>query len=85
MITIAFVVVLIAVVAVFSVQNAAPVSISFLSGHFEASLSIIVLLSLLIGMVLGMTILPGIRLRRSFRKKNEVLAKQPQKGNHSKT
>ena len=42
--TIILVVVVILIVGTFSVQNAAPVSISFLSSHFDASLAVIALL-----------------------------------------
>jgi uncharacterized integral membrane protein len=58
-------------VAVFSAQNAAPVAVSFLSWHFDASLAIVVLLSFLTGMIIGMVLLSVIRLRRSSRKKKE--------------
>jgi len=50
MITVAFVLIIIAIVAVFSVQNATPVSISFLFWHFEASLAIVMLLAVISGM-----------------------------------
>jgi uncharacterized integral membrane protein len=57
------------IVVIFSVQNAGPVAVSFLSGHFEASLAIVIALSVLGGMITGMTILSWIRMRRSMRKK----------------
>ena len=64
-------VILIAVAVIFSVQNASPVALSFLSWHFEASLAIVILLTLVVGMILGMAILSLSRLRRSMRKKRE--------------
>jgi len=57
------------IVVIFSVQNAGPVAVSFLAWRFEASLAIVIALSLLGGMVVGMTVLSWIRLRRSSRKK----------------
>ena len=63
--------ILIAVAVVFSVQNASPVALSFFSWHFEASLAIVVLLTLVIGMIIGMAILSWSRLRRAMRKKKD--------------
>jgi lipopolysaccharide assembly protein A len=40
-------------VTLFSVQNAGPVAISFLFWKFEASLAIVVFLSVLIGVIIG--------------------------------
>jgi putative membrane protein len=59
------------IVVIFSVQNAGPVAVSFLSWHFEASLAIVIALSVLGGIITGMTILSWIRMRRSARKKKE--------------
>lgn len=64
-------VIVLAVAVIFSVQNASPVALSFLSWHFEASLAVVVLLTLVIGMILGMAILSFSRLKRSMRKKRE--------------
>ena len=64
-------VIVIAVAVIFSVQNASPVALSFLSWHFEASLAVVILLTLVVGMILGMAILSLSRLRRSMRKKKE--------------
>ena len=69
MITIVFIIIIVAVVAIFSIQNAAPVSVMFLSWHFEASLAIIILLSVLTGLIIGMIVLFSIRFVRSARKK----------------
>jgi uncharacterized integral membrane protein len=71
MITIVFIIIIAAVVAVFSIQNAAPVSVTFLSWHFEASLAIIILLSVLTGFIIGMIVLLSIRFARSARKKEK--------------
>ena len=71
MVAIILVVMVIVIVATFSVQNATPVSISFLSSHFDASLAVIALLFFLAGMIAGMAVLSWVRMRRSARKKNE--------------
>ena len=57
------------IVVLFSVQNAGPVAVSFLSWHFEASLAIVIALSVLGGIITGMAILSWIRMRRSAKKK----------------
>ncbi len=72
MITLIFVVVIIIVVAAFSAQNSAPVAVSFLTWHFEASLALVIVLSLLSGMVMGMMLLSWLRLRRSVREKRKA-------------
>ena len=69
MLSLIVVVVMVTVVVIFSVQNAEPVAVSFLSWHFEASLAVVIALCLLVGMIAGMTVLSLIRLRRSGRKK----------------
>jgi putative membrane protein len=69
MLSLIVVAIMLIIVLVFSVQNAGPVAVSFLSWRFEASLAIVIALSLLGGMVAGMTLLSWIRLRRASRKK----------------
>jgi len=63
------IVITLTIVVIFSVQNAVPVAVSFLSWHFEASLAIVIALSLLSGLIVGMAVLSWIRLRRSSRMK----------------
>lgn len=53
MISIILVFVIIAVIAVFSVQNAEPVKIAFFFWAFEASLAIVIFLSVLSGIVIA--------------------------------
>jgi uncharacterized integral membrane protein len=77
MITVILVVLVIAVVAAFSVQNATPVAISFLVWRFDASLALIVLLSFLTGMIVGMAVLSWTRIRRAAKKKSEPEAERP--------
>jgi uncharacterized integral membrane protein len=72
MVTIILVVIVTVIVAIFSVQNATPVSISFLFSHFDASLAVIALLFFLAGMIAGMAMLSWVRMRRSARKKKEL-------------
>ena len=71
MITLVIIIIIVAVVAIFSLQNAAPVSVTFLSWHFEASLAIIILLSVLAGLIIGMVVLFSIRFVRSARKRTK--------------
>lgn len=68
---------IIAAVAAFSVQNATPVAVSFLSWHFEASLALVIVLSLVSGMIVGMALLSLVRLRRSLRVKRLSDRRQP--------
>jgi uncharacterized integral membrane protein len=64
---------IIALVTIFSVQNAAPVVMSFLFWKFEASLAIVIFLCLLSGVVIGVIIASLIRAKN--RKKNVVAVK----------
>ena len=67
--TVILVIIIAVLVTVFSVQNAMPVSISFLAWQFGASLAIIALLFFLAGMITGAVMLFWIRVRRNIRKK----------------
>ncbi len=49
--------ILLALVAIFSVQNALPVTVTFMLWNFEASLAIVIFLSLLVGMIVGSIIM----------------------------
>jgi uncharacterized integral membrane protein len=62
--TLFFVILLFALVVVFSVQNALPVAVTFLLWKFEASLAVIIFLSLLTGMIIGAVIAFWTRRRR---------------------
>ncbi len=59
-------------VAAFSVQNAAPVAISFLFWRFDASLAIVIFLSALSGAVVTFIIMLGLRIRRQSKGKKEL-------------
>lgn len=71
-------VIAVVLVALFSVQNAMPVSISFLVWHFDASLAVIALLFFLAGMIAGMGVLFWTRMRRAARKRSEPVQKRPE-------
>ena len=78
-----FAVVVLTIVVMFSVQNAGPVAVSFLAWHFEASLAIVIALSLLSGLILGVVALSWIRLRQSLQKKKSAVS-EPAPGGKSK-
>jgi uncharacterized integral membrane protein len=82
-ITLIFVFIIVAAVAVFSVQNAAPVAVSFLFWHFEASLAVVIVLALLAGIVAGMALLSLLRLRRSLRDRRTSSNDRPTSANGS--
>ncbi len=65
MATVIFLLILLVVVAIFSVQNAMPVIITFFFWKFEASLAIIVFLSLLSGIIAGAALISLTRKKLS--------------------
>ncbi|MFC2076320.1 lipopolysaccharide assembly protein LapA domain-containing protein [candidate division KSB1 bacterium] len=69
MITLIIVLIIIAIVAVFSVQNAVPVIISFFFWEFEASLAIVLFLCVLAGVLIG--VIAASRFRMKLFKKNQ--------------
>jgi uncharacterized integral membrane protein len=72
MITLIIVLIIIAVVTVFSVQNAIPVVISFFLWKFEASLAIVLFLTGLAGVVIGVSAASFFRMRLSKKKQNSI-------------
>jgi uncharacterized integral membrane protein len=56
-----------ACVVLFSVQNALPVTVWFFNWRFDASLAIVVFLSMLSGMVIAALFSLALRVRRSYR------------------
>ncbi|OGW54822.1 MAG: hypothetical protein A2Y81_12105 [Nitrospirae bacterium RBG_13_43_8] len=56
MLTVALILVIIVLVAIFSVQNAVPVTISFFFWRFDASLAIVIFLSVLTGLITGVIV-----------------------------
>lgn len=59
---------IVAVVAIFSVQNAAPVSFHFLFWRFEASLAIVVFLTLVFGGIAGAGAASLFRIKKRLKK-----------------
>ena len=70
MLSLVVVIIMLAIVVLFTAQNAGPVAVSFFVWKFEASLAIVIALSLLSGMLVGMTALSLLRMRRSARRKS---------------
>jgi len=68
MATIILLLIIVAVVATFSVQNAMPVAITFLFWKFEASLAIVIFLSVLAGIIAGAIIVSLLRIKPSVKK-----------------
>jgi uncharacterized integral membrane protein len=71
--TIILLVIVLFLVAMFSVQNAAPVAINFLFWRFEASLAIVVFLSVVCGTITGAIITSLLRFRSSARKEDKTV------------
>ncbi len=63
---------IITVVTVFSVQNAIPVVISFFFWKFEASLAIVLFLSVLAGVVIGVSAASLFRMKLSKKKQTSI-------------
>lgn len=61
-------IVLLIIAGIFSFQNAVPVTVTFLLWKFEASLAIIVLLSVLGGILIGSIITLFMRFKRPIKK-----------------
>jgi len=68
MATIILLLIVMLVVAVFSVQNAMPVAITFFFWKLEASLAIVVFLSALSGAIMGGIVATLLRIKTSGRK-----------------
>ncbi|MGD0487887.1 MAG: LapA family protein [Syntrophorhabdales bacterium] len=62
-------VLVIAAVVIFSVQNAAPVSVAFLMWKFGASLAVIVFLAFVIGIVATLLFSLALRLKSAARRR----------------
>jgi len=66
---------MVVLVAIFSTQNSQPVSVSFFLWKFQASLAIVVFLSVLSGIVMGILASFFIRLSK---KQKELVKKGPE-------
>ena len=62
-------VLVIAAVVIFSVQNAAPVSVAFLAWKFSTSLAVIVFLTFVIGIVVTALFSLALRLKSAARRR----------------
>lgn len=71
-----FIICVVILVAIFSTQNSQPVSVSLFAWTFQASLAIVVFLSLLSGVVIG--VLASFFIGFSRRRKNKKTAKDEQ-------
>jgi len=71
MVILVFAVLIIAVVTIFSVQNASPVAVTFLFWNFQASLAIVIFLSTLIGVIVGAIVFSVLRRKVSTKKGTE--------------
>lgn len=79
MATIIFLLIVMLVVAVFSVQNAMPVAITFFFWKLEASLAIIVFLSALCGAAAGVIIITLLKFKASGKKAVKDIISEPHK------
>jgi uncharacterized integral membrane protein len=68
MVTIIILLIVLFLVAIFSVQNAVPVTITFLFWKFEASLAIVIFLCALFGMIAGAIIVTLLGAKASTQK-----------------
>ena len=75
--TLILVLIIIAAAVIFAAQNASPVAVWFLTWRFEASLAVIVLLSVVCGILVGAVAVSLWRLKRSRKERKAV---QPQPG-----
>ncbi|OPY78565.1 MAG: hypothetical protein A4E64_00838 [Syntrophorhabdus sp. PtaU1.Bin058] len=74
------VIILLAIVTIFSVQNAAPVTISFIFWRFEASLAIVIFLSVLLGIIIGGIIVFSIRASKKKQTRTGSTTKEDNRG-----
>lgn len=65
MFTIGVVVAIITLVAIFAIQNATPVAISFLFWKFEASVAILIFLCAFAGVILGVVLSASLKSKLS--------------------
>ncbi|HMK49494.1 MAG TPA: LapA family protein [Thermodesulfovibrionales bacterium] len=67
------------IVAVFSVQNAMPVAVTFFFWKLEASLAIVIFLSALCGALIGGIVATLLRMKAAVRKPPEDILSEPHK------
>jgi len=76
-------VIVIAAVVIFSVQNAVPVSVAFLTWKFGASLAVIVFLTFVIGIVVTVLFSLALRWRNAARRRTQKAESQKTRHNIS--
>jgi uncharacterized integral membrane protein len=69
-------VIVVAAVVIFSVQNAAPVSVAFLTWKFGASLAVIVFLAFVTGIVVALLFDLALRWRNAARRRAQKAESQ---------
>jgi uncharacterized integral membrane protein len=74
-----FILCIIAILAIFSIQNAVPIEISFLLWSFKASLAIVLFLSALGGMIAGIVASFLFRTKTSKKKPDQMLRESSQR------
>jgi uncharacterized integral membrane protein len=79
MASIIVVLIIVLIVAIFSVQNAAPVAISFLFWRFQASLAIVMFLTVLCGIIIGSLLMFLIRIKGQRKEKVSTLEEKSKK------
>lgn len=70
------IILIVAVVTVFSVQNAAPVAVTFLAWQTQASLAIIIFLAVAAGAALGVAVLSSWMIKRAVKAKRQKKAEK---------
>jgi len=66
--------IVVVIVAIFSVQNAAPVAITFLFWKFEASLAIVLFLTVIAGVIAGILIVMLLKMKASHKENREDIS-----------
>lgn len=74
MLSLVLAILVLAAVVVFSVQNASPVAVSFFLWRFEASLAVVIFLSVLAGIVVGLLFSAAFSFKRTRRKRAQELS-----------
>jgi lipopolysaccharide assembly protein A len=59
------------VIVLFSIQNAAPVTVWFYNWKFDASLAIVVFLSVIVGMLVETLFMVSLRLRKAMKRRGQ--------------
>ncbi|HSW62744.1 MAG TPA: LapA family protein [Dissulfurispiraceae bacterium] len=73
MVSLVFAIIVLAAVVFFSVQNASPVAVSFFLWRFEASLAVVLFLSVLVGVIVGLLLAAASSMKRTSRKRRQEM------------